>query len=71
MNAIIAQTDGLKKQPYTGPLEELLLDRPEKFRYLVYKNYKVIYWINETKNRIDIAHVFDTRQDPFTIRETK
>ena len=40
-------------------------------RYLVYKNYKVIYWINEKENRIEINDVFDTRQNPTKIKRTK
>lgn len=71
VDSIIDHTTGLEHQPYVGQREELLLNRPQKFRYIVYKSYKIIYWINERKNRIDIAHVFDTRQDHFKIRETK
>ncbi len=71
VDGIIDHTIGLEKQPYIGQLEELLSYRPQNFRYLVFKSYKIIYWINEPKNRIDIAHVFDTRQDPIKIRRTK
>lgn len=71
VDSIIDQTIGLEKQPYIGQKEEHLSDRPQNFRYLVFKSYKIIYWINESKNRIDIAHVFDTRQDPLRIRETE
>jgi plasmid stabilization system protein ParE len=71
VDSIVDHTIGLEKQPYTGQKEELLSDRPQKFKYLVFKSYKIIYWINEPKKRIDIAHVFDTRQDPFKIRETE
>ncbi|PVW14314.1 type II toxin-antitoxin system RelE/ParE family toxin [Marixanthomonas spongiae] len=70
VDAIVDHTNNLENQPYIGRTEELLLDRPQKFRYLVFKNYKIIYWINENKNRIDIAHVFDARQDPFKIKQT-
>ena len=38
----------LKLQHEIGQKEELLKERVEKFRYLVVKNYKVIYWINLT-----------------------
>lgn len=71
VNSIIDHTIGLEKQPNIGQKEELLSHRPQNFRYLVFKSYKIIYWVNELKNRIDITHVFDTRQDPFKIRETK
>jgi len=61
---IIDRTLNLGKNPNIGQKEELLQDRPEEFRYLVYKNYKIIYWINTIKNRIDIVNIFDTRQNP-------
>jgi plasmid stabilization system protein ParE len=66
---IIDQTINLGKNPNIGQKEELLLNRPENFRYLVYKNYKIIYWVNSIKNRIDIVNVFDTRQNPEKIEK--
>jgi plasmid stabilization system protein ParE len=54
----------LKNQPKIGQVEELLKHRKEEFRYLVHKNYKIIYWINNEKNQIEINDVFDTRQNP-------
>lgn len=71
VNAIIAHTEGLELSPKMGQIEELLSDRPNKFRYLIIKHYKIIYWVNTAKDRIDISHVFDTRQNHFKIRETK
>ncbi|WP_418894286.1 type II toxin-antitoxin system RelE/ParE family toxin [Limibacterium fermenti] len=54
-----------------GQREELLLDRKENFRCLVYKKYKIIYWFNKNKNRIEISDIFDTRQNPIKIRRYK
>jgi len=54
----------LSNNPQIGKIEELLSNRPQAFRYLVYKNYKIIYWINKQENRIEIVNVFDTRQNP-------
>lgn len=71
INSIVDHTIGLEKQPYIGQIEEFLLDRAQKFRYLVYKNYKILYWINDEKDRIEIVHIFDTRQDPTKIRSFK
>jgi len=68
---IAKETLKLKKQPTIGQIEELLADRPNKFRYLVYKNYKIIYWINKAENRIEIIDVFDSRQNPVNMRRTK
>ncbi|WPR70954.1 type II toxin-antitoxin system RelE/ParE family toxin [Flavobacterium sp. NG2] len=67
---IAKETLKLKKQPEIGQIEELLIDRPNQFRYLVYKNYKIIYWINTSENRIEISDVFDSRQNPVKIKRT-
>ena len=67
---IIDKTIGLNKNPYIGQKEELLTDRPQDFRYLVFKSYKIIYWIKKSKNRIEIANVFDCRQNPIKMNET-
>ena len=69
VTGIVDKTIGLKKNPHIGQKEELLSDRPQNFRYLVFKNYKIIYWINQNKKRIDIVNVFDTRQNPLKIKK--
>jgi len=61
----------LKKQPKIGQEEELLENDPRNFRYLVSTNYKIIYWINLEKNRIEIFDVFDTRQSPIKMTRVK
>ncbi len=71
VNGIYNETLKLKIQSRIGQEEEFLKNRKQKFRYLVYKNYKVIYWINEKENRIEINDVFDTRQNPTKIKRTK
>lgn len=68
ISGIIDKTIGLKKNPLIGQKEELLSDRPQNFRYLVFNNYKIIYWINQNKSRVEIVHVFDTRQNPVKIK---
>ncbi|TXK74436.1 type II toxin-antitoxin system RelE/ParE family toxin [Mesonia sp. HuA40] len=71
VNGIFNETLKLKKQPEIGQAEELLKNRNQGFRYLIYKNYKVIYWINKEVNRIEINDVFDTRQNPIKIGRKK
>lgn len=71
VSAIIDSTITLASQPLIGQVEENLKSRPEEFRYLVYKNYKIIYWINNDQNRIEIVDVFDTRQNPIKISRNK
>ena len=68
---ITKEASKLKKQPTIGQEEELLDKDPRGFRYLVFKNYKIIYWINAEKNRIEIFDVFDTRQNPIKIKRVK
>lgn len=69
VNGILDRTIGLEQNPQIGQEEELIHDRQQKFRYLVYKNYKIIYWINQRKDRIEISNVFDCRQNPEKINE--
>lgn len=71
ITGIIETTIGIENHPEIGQVEVSLKHREEKFRYLVFKNYKIIYWINYDFKRIEIANVFDTRQDPEKVKETK
>jgi plasmid stabilization system protein ParE len=71
VEGIYNETLKLKKQPKIGQTEELLKNRKQEFRYLVFKNYKIIYWINSKENRIEINDVFDTRQNPIKIERKK
>lgn len=41
-------------------IEELLIDRPNEYRYIVYKNYKIIYSIDYKLQLIKIADILDT-----------
>jgi plasmid stabilization system protein ParE len=52
----------LQKSPKSGRTEDLLKDRKFIYRFIVVRNYKIIYWIED--NYIKIASVFDTRQNP-------
>lgn len=71
IDGIYNETQKLKKQPKIGQIEELLKNRGQEFRYLVFKNYKIIYWINTQENWIEIYDVFDSRQNPIKITRTK
>ncbi len=65
---IVDKTISLEKNPSIGQKEPLLTDRPENFRYLIYKSYKIIYWNNNIRERIEIVNVFDCRQNPEKIK---
>ena len=71
ISGIVAATLALDKNPYVGQKEELLAERIQEFRYLIYKSYKIIYWIDETNRIILIANVFDSRQNPKKLILTK
>jgi len=69
VSGIAKETLKLKKQPTIGQEEELLKNDPRELRYLVYKNYKIIYLVLLEKNRIEIVDVFDTRQNPVKLKK--
>ncbi len=70
-NSILNRTIDLIKNPFWGQTEESLKHRSEGFRYLVEKNYKIIYWIDENNVVVNIANVFDWGQDESKILRTK
>lgn len=70
VDGIVDQTILLDENPEIGQIESTLDDRSREFSYLVYTNYKIIYYINKETNRIVIANVFDTRQNPDKLKET-
>ncbi|WP_194851803.1 type II toxin-antitoxin system RelE/ParE family toxin [Nonlabens antarcticus] len=71
VNGIVDKTIGLGMQSEIGQVEISLFHRDMEYRYLVYDNYKIVYWVNRIANRIEIANVFDSRQNPTKIFETK
>lgn len=68
---IVNETLKLKKHPEIGQEEALLKNDQREFRYLVYKNYKIIYLIMIEKGSIEIFDVFDTRQNPIKMSRVK
>jgi plasmid stabilization system protein ParE len=68
VSGIAKETVKLKKQPTIGQEENLLKSDSREFRYLVYKNYKIIYLVSIENNSIEIFDVFDTRQNPIKIK---
>lgn len=68
---IALETKNLSTQPEMGQIEEILQNRPQNFRYLVHTNYKIIYWKNREKNRVEIVDIYDCRQNPSKIERNK
>ena len=71
VTGIIKESEKLIKASFIGQKEELLKDREIQYRYLVFKNYKVIYSVDEQNGFIKIADVFDSRQNPPKLKRTK
>lgn len=71
LNGIINEPNKLIESPYLGQKEELLINRKNEYRYLVYKNYKLIYFIDDKNEFIKIMDVFNTSQNPIKMKRTK
>ncbi len=69
VRSIIQKALVLESNPLVGVKEPLLSDRPFEYRYLVEKNYKIIYRFND--NVIRINTVFDCRQNPVKLEGLK
>ncbi|EPR70415.1 hypothetical protein ADIWIN_3771 [Winogradskyella psychrotolerans RS-3] len=68
---IINETNKLIHAPQIGQEEELLKHKKNLYRYLIFKNYKVIYSLDLENRFIKIADVFDTRQNAPKIKRSK
>jgi plasmid stabilization system protein ParE len=68
---IVEKANDLGKFPNMGPQENLLKGKPQNFRYIICTNYKIIYWVNNEKSRVEIVDIFDTRQNPEKISRKK
>ena len=68
---ILIEPNILSLFPELGKIEENLIQSSKEYRYLTYKNHKIIYWINLDKNQIEIMDVFDCRQDLVNIKRNK
>ncbi len=66
---IVDATAILSEQPNMGVVEPLLVHHNQKFSYIIVKNYKIVYWLNVNQNRVEIANVYDVRQNPVKIKD--
>lgn len=65
--SIVEITIQLGSNPLIGTKEFLLENAKYEYRYLVLKNYKIIYRID--KQYVRVISVFDTRQNPEKIKK--
>ena len=62
VNLIVERSQLLGENPRIGQIEELLKHKKNEIRYLVERQYKIVYLIED--HIVLIATVFDCRQDP-------
>jgi toxin ParE1/3/4 len=67
--SLVRETLLLELNPMVGTKEPLLSNRKYEYRFLVKKNYKIIYRYDD--QTIYIVAVFDTRQNPEKIKPIK
>jgi plasmid stabilization system protein ParE len=67
-NRILNKPLQLSKNPEIGQEEENPNVSNMGFRYLVEGNFKIVYKVYHVENVILIATVFDTRQNPATLK---
>jgi toxin ParE1/3/4 len=68
-NSIVDKSLLLEKNTRIGQIEELLKHRNEEIRYIIDGHYKIVYLI--AGNFVIVATVFDCRQDPKILENTK
>jgi plasmid stabilization system protein ParE len=67
---IASAVEPLVKFPQMAALEPLLSDLPQSFRSLVVRGiYKIIYYVDEKDEVINIVTVWDCRQNPKELRK--
>ena len=69
INAIVEKTIILKQGARIGQKEDFFTDKYQEIRYLVEGNYKIVYLIEN--DFIIISTIFDCRQNPKKLKETK
>jgi addiction module RelE/StbE family toxin len=61
---IKSAVEHLREFPQMAAMEPLLSDLPKSFRSLVIRStYKIIYYVDDSKEVINIVTVWDCRQD--------
>ena len=67
-NSILDELEILERQPKIAAIEPLLEDFPKQFRSLIInRRYKAVYYIDEEKDMIFVATIWDCRQNPVNL----
>lgn len=67
INGIVLRVEQIELQPNSGQQELELLNLKRSFRYLVYKNYKIIYFIESSK--VYVTDVFHCKISPTQLKK--
>jgi toxin ParE1/3/4 len=67
VKGIVERSLVLETNPLIGAPEPLLKKRSYEYRYLIHKNYKIIYRYNN--NIILVVSIFDSRQNPRKLKK--
>ena len=64
----------LKKYPFRGKIEELLLNRAYEYRFLLFERnnhtmVKIIYFIEESQHKVYITDFFPSEMNPKKIKK--
>lgn len=63
--SIVETADLLKTNPLLGAKEPLLINRKGDYRFLIERNYKIIYLNNP--DFVSVVAVFDCRRNPIRV----
>ncbi|MFL1896235.1 type II toxin-antitoxin system RelE/ParE family toxin [Aquimarina sp. 2-A2] len=66
IHTIIGEVNLLIEEPFLGSVEESLQRDKITYRSLTANQYKIIYTVDETKDLIKIATVYNSRRDPIS-----
>lgn len=64
VNALLKTIGSLDNLPFRNPIEPNLKDEVEIYRFALYGNYKIIYYIDSQNDTVVVVRIFDTRKNP-------
>lgn len=63
--SIVRRSLDLKLNPFLGVTDEYLIHKTKCYRSIIEGNYKIVYFVD--KDSVNIATVFDCRQNPIKL----
>jgi len=56
--------DSLDKLPYRFPIEDLMIEAKNEYRFISKWSYKIIFFVDEKNDQVIITQIFGTAQNP-------